>query len=78
MKALSIDVPLAALIFLCSCLMSPSAHAYLDPGSGSMMLQLLLAGLAGMALGAKMFWRRILAFFRRSKQEPPDNKQSPS
>ena len=45
----------------------PPAHAYLDPGSGSMMVQLLLAGFAGLAIAAKVFWRRIKSFFTRSK-----------
>jgi len=37
---------------------SPS-HAYLDPGSGSMVLQLLLGGLAGLAVFLKLFWRKL-------------------
>jgi hypothetical protein len=39
------------------------AMAYLDPGSGSMLLQLLLGGVAGLAVVVKLFWRRLLAFF---------------
>lgn len=39
------------------------AHAYLDPGSGSMFLQLLLGGAAGLLLAIKIFWRRILSMF---------------
>lgn len=39
------------------------AHAYLDPGSGSMFLQLLLGGVAGILLAIKIFWRRILSMF---------------
>lgn len=47
------------LAFIC---VSP-AHAYIDPGSGSMLLQLLLGGVAGLALALKLFWRRILSIF---------------
>lgn len=35
-------------------------HAYIDPGSGSMLLQLILGGAAGLFLAIKLFWRRIL------------------
>ena len=35
------------------------AHAYLDAGSGSVMVQLLLAGTAGIVVLAKMFWQRL-------------------
>ncbi len=34
--------------------------AYLDPGSGSMLLQLLLGGAAAAGIGLKMTWRRVL------------------
>jgi hypothetical protein len=36
------------------------AHAYLDPGTGSMILQVLLGGFAGVALAGKLYWRRFL------------------
>lgn len=36
--------------------------AYLDPGTGSYMLQLLLGGLFGILYLIKMKWRRIKIF----------------
>lgn len=39
------------------------AHAYLDPASGSMLLQMIVGGIAGLALTGKLFWQRILGFF---------------
>lgn len=39
------------------------AHAYLDGGTGSMMLQLLLGGLAGLGIALRLYWHRLLAFF---------------
>ncbi len=35
------------------------AQAYLDPGTGGMMLQLLLAGIAGVGIWIKMNWKRL-------------------
>ena len=32
--------------------------AYLDPGTGSMLVQLLVGGLAAVAVAAKFYWRR--------------------
>ena len=46
-----------------------NAHAYLDPASGSMLLQLLLGGLAGAALFFKLFWQKIRAFFGAGSQD---------
>jgi hypothetical protein len=36
------------------------AHAYLDAGTGSMILQVLLGGVAGLVLVGKLYWHRLL------------------
>lgn len=43
------------------------ADAYLDPGSGSMLVQLLLGGVAGAAVIMKLGWERFKDIFRSSK-----------
>jgi hypothetical protein len=40
---------------------------YLDPGSGSFLIQLLIAGLAGLGLAIGVGWSRIKRFFNRKK-----------
>jgi hypothetical protein len=37
--------------------------AYLDPGSGSMLIQLLLGGVAGAAVILKLAWQRLQGMF---------------
>jgi hypothetical protein len=44
--------------------------AYLDPGSGSMLVQLLLGGVAGAAVIMKLGWARFKDMFRSSKGKP--------
>ena len=39
-----------------------SAHAYLDPGTGSMMLQVAIAVLLGACFSLKIFWRQLWGF----------------
>lgn len=39
--------------------------AYLDPGSGSMILQMILAGVAGLAVFLRYQGRRLVELFRR-------------
>ena len=39
--------------------------AYLDPGTGSFMLQILLSALFGALVAVKLFWKRIRGFFSR-------------
>lgn len=47
-----------------------SAHAYLDPGTGSIILQ----GLTAIIIGLSIFWRKILnvlrsIFIRKDREE---------
>lgn len=45
---------------------------YLDPGSGSLLIQLIAAGfLGGIGILLKVFWGRIRAFFKGEKYVPP-------
>ena len=48
--------------------------AYLDPGSGSMILQILVGGLAAVAVTAKLYWGRLLRFLRIRKPEDEGTK----
>ena len=57
--------------------LTKNAYAYLDPGSGSYLLQLLLAGLLAASFAIKTFWKRVWFFvsdrFLKKKQEPEEN-----
>lgn len=44
--------------------------AYLDPGSGSLFLQLLLGGIAGVAVLGKLIWHRIRSAFGIRSVDP--------
>jgi hypothetical protein len=46
-----------AVIFLA--LSGEPAYAYLDPGTGSMLLQVILGGVAAVAVALKLFWYKI-------------------
>ena len=45
-------------------LLGTPAYAYLDPGTGNVVLQLLLDGLAGIAAVVKLYWAQIVRFVR--------------
>lgn len=42
---------------------APSAFAYLDPGTGSMLIQGLIAGIAMAGVTARMYWHKLQALF---------------
>lgn len=45
------------------------AHAYLDPGTGSMILQVILGGFAGIALAGRLYWHRFRTFIGMAPAE---------
>jgi hypothetical protein len=51
--------------------------AYLDPGSGSMILQIIAGGMAAVAVTAKLYWNRLLRFLHLKKDEP-DTPETPA
>jgi hypothetical protein len=48
-----------------------TAHAYLDPGTGSIILQVLLGGVAGLTLACKLYWQKFV-FMLGIKRKPED------
>jgi len=51
---------------------------YIDPGSGSMFLQGLAAGIAGAGVLAKVYWRRVKRFLHIGKPTPAEDESTPS
>jgi hypothetical protein len=51
--------------------------AYLDPGSGSMMLQVLAGGIAAAAVTLKVYWNRVLTFLRIRKPQEEQQQAQP-
>lgn len=60
-----------AAIFWVAAAAAP-AFAYLDPGTGSMILQLMLGGVAGAMVIGKLYLRRAQEFFRRIGRRTPN------
>lgn len=50
-----------------------TAFAYIDPGTGSIIIQGLVATIAAIGIAGKLYWQRIVRFFRR---EAPMRKES--
>ena len=61
------------LIFLSLLLVTEPAFAYLDPGTGGMLIQIILGGVAGLAVAGKLFWHQLKSFFRFGKDDKSDD-----
>jgi hypothetical protein len=55
-----------------------NAFAYLDPGTGSMMIQALLAVIAAVSVSIGVFWRRLRSFFSRMFGQNSSDKHEPN
>jgi len=51
-------------IIMFSFFITSPAYAYLDPGTGSLILQGIIAGLAMLSVTIKMWWHKITSLFK--------------
>lgn len=56
-------------------LISKNAYAYLDPGSGSYLIQIIIAGLLAASFALKTFWQSIKNFFIKIFSSKKENKK---
>ena len=50
-------------------LMAAPAYAYVDPGAGGMLVQLVTGGVAGLFVLARLYWARIKGSFRKKDSQ---------
>ena len=46
-----------------------TSAAYLDPGTGSFVFQIIIAGVVGGLYTIKTYWRNIKGFFKKDSKE---------
>ena len=63
-----ITAALFAAMFLLVSHLQGSVQAYLDPGTGSIALQLLIAGIVGALATVRLYWDRLRTFVRRTTE----------
>ena len=47
--------------------------AYLDPGTGSMLLQVILGGVAAVGVAIKLYWHKLRVAFGMGKKEKEES-----
>lgn len=58
-------------ILLLLAVFSPSAQAYLDPSTGSMIVTAIVGLLASIGLAIRTYWYRLKSFFKGGRKERP-------
>jgi len=57
-ERISIMIAIFTFLFFPLCV-----YAYIDPGTGSYIIQIIIAALFGISFGIKLFWGKIKVFF---------------
>jgi len=57
---------------------APSAHAYLDPSTGSMIVSAIIGIFATLTLAIKTYWYKLKSFFSGKNSRPENEDRSGS
>jgi len=57
-----------SLLIVFSFAITSNAHAYLDPGTGSIIIQGIVAAVLSVTIAVKTYWFKIKAFFQKRKK----------
>ena len=52
-------IPFIAVLFIFHQFFIPNAYAYIDPGTGSAIIQMLIGTLVGLGITLKIYWHKI-------------------
>lgn len=66
---------LVVLVLTFSLTVIPVANAYIDPGSGSFIVQMAIGAALGVGLAIKVFWRRLVGFFTGRNRRTTDEQR---
>lgn len=52
-----------------------AAQAYIDPGAGAMLIQLVVGGVSGLLVILRLYWKKCKSLFYKNKKESvePEN-----
>ena len=69
---MNVSLLFSVLIFIMIC--SRPAYAYLDPGTGSMILATILGGFGGLVVLVRIFWKSIRETIGLGKKDSDEDK----
>jgi len=75
MRHLTRSISVLAVLSLLFCLFPVRAHAYLDPGAGSYILQMVLAAILGIGVAIRLSWGRIKSFVGKLRSKGKENQK---
>lgn len=65
-----------AIISVVLMLVVTDTFAYLDPGTGSMLLQVILGGVAAVGVALKLYWHKIMSVLGMAKETDTEDESA--
>ena len=65
-----VQVALFVAVFLFVSNLDGPVYGYLDPGTGSVAIQVILGGIVALLATVKLYWARITSWLRRKPAQP--------
>jgi len=72
-----LTLPIIGFSLLCIAVSSP-AYGYIDPGTGSLIIQSLIGAIAAIGVTLKIYWHKIKLFFSRHSSAANTDEQDES
>jgi hypothetical protein len=69
-----VNIKFLVVLLLAGLALPQRAHAYLDPGNISYMLQVAFATIVGALFSLKIYWQRIVGYFKGSPSSALEKK----
>lgn len=67
MSVLTISLAVLTTVILSN---SP-AYAYLEPGTSSMIIQMIIGAIAGVGVTLKIYWHKVVGFLSSLRKDKP-------
>jgi hypothetical protein len=65
-----LQVALVVALFMFMSNLDGTVYGYLDPGTGSIAIQVILGGIVALLATLKLYWARITSWLRRRPAQP--------
>lgn len=70
-------IRISAIALAAAFLTPVSALAYIDPGTGSYVIQLVIAAFVGVMFSVRIFWKKIVRLFKKDGPDAPKADDKP-
>lgn len=65
------------LLFILLMTLALPSYGYIDPGTGSLIIQSIIGAIAAIGVTMKLYWHKLKLFFSRQSTKPESAEEQP-